>query len=82
MSSQNTPKRAIMQGMNTALKIEPTPGAEPLYISIKEGAALVRLSHWTLRAWLTQKRLTRYKIGGRTLIRRDELLGLVHEGAR
>jgi excisionase family DNA binding protein len=62
--------------MNTALRIEP-PEPEPLYVSIKEGAALVRISHWTLRGWLTQGRLRRCKVGGRTLVKREELLSLV-----
>jgi len=34
------------------------------------------LSPWTIRAWLTQGRLTRVKVGSRTMVREAELIAL------
>ena len=46
-------------------------------VSVQEGADERRLSHWTVRAWLSQGKLTRYKLGGRTLVDRNELSALI-----
>lgn len=43
------------------------------YLTKKEAASLVRVSPWTIAAWLSQKKLTRYKAFGRTLVARAEL---------
>jgi Helix-turn-helix domain len=37
------------------------------------------LSPATIRAWLTQKKLHRVKIGRRTMVRESELRALIHE---
>ncbi len=55
------------------------PAVTPEYLSVPEGAALLRVSHWTIRAWLKNKKLPRYKAGGRTLASRDSLLALIRE---
>ena len=34
------------------------------------------LSPWTIRAWLTQGKLTRIKIGSRTMVREAELIAM------
>jgi excisionase family DNA binding protein len=44
---------------------------------VDEAAQLVGLSHWTIRRWLDSGRLTRYKSGFRTVVRRPELLALL-----
>jgi len=51
----------------------------PMYVGLGKGAVLVDVSVPTLRRWLTQGRLKRYKIGGHTLLKTSELLGLVKE---
>jgi excisionase family DNA binding protein len=48
-------------------------------VNVREAAALVRLSEVSIRRYLTQKKLRRYKIGGRTLVRKSEVLGLIKE---
>ena len=44
---------------------------------VYEAAAWARLSHWTIRGWLRDGKLTRYRIGGRVLISRSELASLI-----
>jgi excisionase family DNA binding protein len=39
----------------------------------KEAAELLRVSHWTVSAWLSQGKLPRTKAGGRTLIAKADL---------
>ena len=34
------------------------------------------LSPWTIRAWLSQGKLTRIKVGSRTMVREQELIAL------
>jgi excisionase family DNA binding protein len=49
-------------------------------VTTKEAAELLRLSHWTVSAWLTQGRLRRIKVGSRTLIARSQLEEILQEG--
>lgn len=42
-------------------------------VTTKEAAELLRVSPYTISAWLSQGRLRRVKAGGRTLIARAEL---------
>jgi excisionase family DNA binding protein len=42
-------------------------------LTTKEAAELLRVSHWTVSAWLSQGKLTRTKAGGRTLISKADL---------
>lgn len=42
-------------------------------LTTKEAAELLRVSHWTVSAWLSQGKLNRVKAGGRTLIAKSEL---------
>jgi excisionase family DNA binding protein len=42
-------------------------------LTTKEAAELLRVSHWTISAWLSQGKLKRTKAGGRTLIAKSEL---------
>jgi excisionase family DNA binding protein len=49
-------------------------------IDIPTGAKLVFVSRKTVENWLSAGRLRRYKVaGGRTLVRKSELLGLIQE---
>ena len=49
------------------------------YINVPEAAELTRLSEISIRRYLTKKLLTRYKVFGRTLLRRDEVLALIRK---
>jgi excisionase family DNA binding protein len=42
-------------------------------LTTKEAAELLRVSHWTVSAWLSQGKLPRTKAGGRTLIAKADL---------
>lgn len=41
------------------------------------GQFLGGISPWTIRRWVTQGKLTRVKVGSRTMVREDELLAIV-----
>lgn len=47
--------------------------------SIPQAAEITTLSKWTLWKYLTEGRITRTKIGGRTVIRESELLKLIKD---
>lgn len=47
------------------------------YLSVVEAAERVRVSPWTVRMWLTNGRLPRFKAGGRTLIAESDLEAFV-----
>ncbi len=48
------------------------------FLTVEEAARLVGLSHWTIRMYLHQRKLTKYRLCSRTMVNRDELLALVH----
>jgi hypothetical protein len=49
------------------------------FLTVDEAARLTGFSHWSIRRWLSTSppKLTRYKIGNRTVVSRTELLELV-----
>ena len=47
------------------------------YITVAEAAEILRLSQISIRRYLTKKILARYKAGGRTLLRRDDVVALI-----
>jgi excisionase family DNA binding protein len=49
------------------------------FITVKEAAALLKLSEISIRRFLTQKKLRRFKVGARTLIRQTEAMSLIRE---
>jgi excisionase family DNA binding protein len=52
-------------------------------ISVAEAAKrLGGISKWTVHAWLSQGRLQRTKVGGRTMIRESELNRVMNEGGK
>jgi Helix-turn-helix domain len=58
------------------------PGTD--FVTVAEAAEILRLSQVSVRRFLTQKRLTRYKVDrskktSRTLLKRSEVLSLVRE---
>jgi len=52
-------------------------------ISVAEAARrLGGISKWTVHAWLSQGRLRRTKVGGRTMIRESELQKVIKDGGK
>jgi len=52
-------------------------------LSVEEVAKrLGGISKWTIHAWLSQGRLQRTKVGGRTMIRESELEKVIEEGGK
>jgi excisionase family DNA binding protein len=50
-------------------------------LSVSEVARqLGGISKWTVYAWLSQGKLQRTKVGGRTMIRESELAKVIREG--
>jgi len=49
------------------------------FLTVRESAALLKLSEVSIRRYLTQKKLRRFKVGSRTLLMRGDVLGLVRE---
>jgi excisionase family DNA binding protein len=51
--------------------------------SVEEAAKrLGGLSKWTIYKWLTEEKLLRTKLGGRTMIRESELLKVINDGGK
>jgi hypothetical protein len=50
---------------------------KPKYLRIPAAAEAAQVSPWTIRRYLSDGRLTRYKIGGATLVAEDELFSLI-----
>jgi len=51
--------------------------------SVEEAARrLGGISKWTVHAWLSQGRLQRTKVGGRTMIRESELEKVIEDGGK
>jgi excisionase family DNA binding protein len=52
-------------------------------LSVEEAARrLGGLSKWTVHAWLSQGKLQRTKVGGRTMIRESELARVIVDGGK
>ncbi len=52
-------------------------------ISVEEAARrLGGISKWTVHAWLSQGRLRRTKVGGRTMIRESELAKVIEDDGK
>ena len=52
-------------------------------LSVTEAARrLGGISKWTIHAWLSQGRLQRTKVGGRTMIRESELAKVIEDGGK
>jgi excisionase family DNA binding protein len=52
-------------------------------LSVEEAARqLGGISKWTVHAWLSQGRLQRTKVGGRTMIRESELKKVIQDGGK
>ena len=51
------------------------------FMDVREAARTAGVSPWTVRRWLTTGRLTRFKAGSRTVIRRSEMAALIEPKA-
>ena len=52
-------------------------------LSVTEAARrLGGISKWTVHAWLSQGKLQRTKVGGRTMIRESELAKVIEDGGK
>jgi excisionase family DNA binding protein len=50
--------------------------------TVAEAAALLKVSTWTVRSWLTTGRLERKKLGSRVVITATELNSIIKHGLR
>jgi len=54
-----------------------------ILLSVEEAAKrLGGISKWTVHAWLSQGKLQRTKVGGRTMIRESELAKVIEDGGK
>ena len=54
-----------------------------ILLSVEEAARrLGGISKWTVHAWLSQGKLQRTKVGGRTMIRESELAKVIQDGGK
>jgi excisionase family DNA binding protein len=52
-------------------------------LSVEEVARkLGGISKWTVHAWLSQGKLRRTKVGGRTMVRESELARVIEDGGK
>lgn len=51
--------------------------------SVSDAAKLLGgISKWTIHAWLSQGKMQRTKVGGRTMIRESELRKVIEDGGK
>ena len=65
-----------MTAPKTAIKA-PAPKSE--FVTIKEASELLRVSQVSIRRYLGQKKMRRFKVGARTVLLLSDVLGLVRE---
>lgn len=62
-----------------------TNGSKPVasqsgeFLSVSQAASILQISEVSIRRYLTLKRLRRFKVGSRTLLKREDVLSLVRE---
>lgn len=56
--------------------------SDKLYSVSDAAKFLGGISKWTIHAWLSQGRLRRTKVGGRTMIRESELAKVIEDGGK
>jgi excisionase family DNA binding protein len=54
-------------------------GPTSRFLTVKEAAELLRVSQVSIRRYLGQGRLRRFKVGARTLLQHDDVLALVRQ---
>ena len=59
------------------------PLSGDVLLSVAEAARrLGGISKWTVHAWLSQGKLQRTKVGGRTMVRESELAKVIQDGGK
>ena len=58
------------------------PKTDVLFSVDEAAKRLGGISKYTVHAWLSQGKLQRTKVGGRTMIRESELARVIHEGGK
>lgn len=58
---------------------EATKAGQQQFLSVQEAADLLRVSVVSIRRYLGQGKLKRYKVGARTLVRHSDVMALVRE---
>jgi len=48
-------------------------------LNVKEAAARLNISVFTLRGWISQRRVRFVKLGRRTMLRNEDLEALIHD---
>lgn len=60
-------------------KAVPVIGLQQHFVSVQEAADLLRVSQVSIRRYLGQRKLKRFKVGSRTLLRHSDVMALVRE---
>jgi excisionase family DNA binding protein len=63
----------------TATKKPALSELQQRFVSVQEAAEMLRISQVSIRRYLGQGKLKRFKVGSRTLLRHDEVMGLIRE---
>jgi excisionase family DNA binding protein len=63
----------------TATKKPPLSELRQQFVSVQEAAEMLRISQVSIRRYLGQGKLKRFEVGARTLLRHDEVMGLIRE---
>lgn len=64
--------------MNLNQTINSQGSREPVFTTIKETAELLRVSRPTLKRWTDAELLTAYKVGGKVLYNRQEVINSLY----
>jgi excisionase family DNA binding protein len=52
-----------------------------VFLTVEEAADFLRISRVSIYRWIAQGRLKKFKVGSRTLLRRDDVHALISEAA-
>lgn len=63
--------------MNKKIAVDMKAVSAGDFITCKEAAAILKISEISVRRFLTQKKLRRYKCGARTLVSHSEVSSLI-----
>jgi excisionase family DNA binding protein len=48
-----------------------------IFLTVREAAALTKVTPWTVRKWIRDGKIKGYKAGGRRLLRKAELFKMI-----
>ena len=67
------------ENMRKAKSTAPTIREDAVFLTVQDSAALLHLSPVSIYRWIAQGRLKKYKVGARTLLKKNDVLGLICE---